>query len=90
MTFTDIPAGTAVFVDANVLVYHFMPEPALGAACRDLLERFARQELAGFTSAHIVSNVAHRMWRPPSVSNTPCSVVTRSLWPSCASRGSRT
>ena len=23
MTFTDIPAGTAVFVDANVLIYHF-------------------------------------------------------------------
>ena len=61
MTFTDIPAGTAVFVDANVLVYHFLPEPALGSACRTLLERFARQELAGLTSAHVVSNVAHRI-----------------------------
>jgi len=61
VTFTDIPAGTAVFVDANVLVYHFLPEPALGSACRTLLERFARQELAGLTSAHVVSNVAHRI-----------------------------
>jgi predicted nucleic acid-binding protein len=61
MTFADIPAGAAVFVDANTLVYHFVPEPRLGAACRDLLERFARQELLGFTSAHVVSNVGHRL-----------------------------
>jgi predicted nucleic acid-binding protein len=26
-----------------------------------ILERFARQELAGFTSAHVVTNVAHRI-----------------------------
>jgi len=61
MIFMDIPAGASVFVDANTFVYHFMPEPGLGAACRDLLERFARQELAGFTSAHVLSNVAHRI-----------------------------
>ena len=61
MTFTDIPAGASVFVDANTLVYHFVPEPGLGPACRDLLERFGRRELVGFTSAHVVSNVAHRM-----------------------------
>ena len=29
MTFTDIPAGASVFVDANTLVYHFVPEPGL-------------------------------------------------------------
>ena len=61
MTFTDIPAAASVFVDANTLVYHFVPEPGLGPACRDLLERFGRRELVGFTSAHVVSNVAHRM-----------------------------
>ena len=61
MTFTDIPAGASVFVDANTLVYHFMPEPDLGPACRDRLERFARQELVGVTSAHVVTNVAHRI-----------------------------
>jgi predicted nucleic acid-binding protein len=56
MTFTDIPAGATVFVDANTLVYHFGPNPSLGPACRALLERFARQELVGYTSAHVVSN----------------------------------
>ena len=61
MTFADIPPGASVFVDANTLVYHFLPEPRLGAACADLLERFWRQELVGFTSAHVLSNVAHRI-----------------------------
>jgi len=61
MTFEEIPPGTTVFVDANTLVYHFVPDPDFGAACRVLLRRFARRELAGFTSAHVVSNVAHRI-----------------------------
>lgn len=61
MKFADIPAGTAVFVDANPLVYHFAPEPVLGPACCELLDRIARGEIAGFTSSHVLSNVAHRL-----------------------------
>jgi len=48
-------------LDANVFVYHFAPHPVLQLSCQELLERFARQELAGYTSAHVVSNVAHRI-----------------------------
>jgi predicted nucleic acid-binding protein len=61
MTFADLPAGAAVFVDANTLVYHFQPHPVLGAICTDLVERIERQELAGFTSTHVLSEVAHRL-----------------------------
>ncbi len=61
MTFSDIPTGAAVFVDANVFVYHFAPHPSLQAACQNLLERFASEELIGHTSAHVLTNVAHRM-----------------------------
>ena len=32
MTFADLVAGDHVFLDANTLVYHFGPHPALGAA----------------------------------------------------------
>ena len=61
MIFTDIPAGAVVFLDANVLVYHFAPDPVLGPACRDLLVRIKRQEVDGCTSTHILSEVAHRL-----------------------------
>ena len=61
MIFTDIPDGTSVFLDANTFVYYFMPNPALGPACRDLLERIARREIFGLTSTHVLSDVAHRV-----------------------------
>jgi hypothetical protein len=33
MTLDQVPAGTRVLVDANVLVYHFQPHPAFGPQC---------------------------------------------------------
>jgi predicted nucleic acid-binding protein len=61
MTFADIPLGAAVFLDANILVYHFTPHPVLGQACTDLLERARRLELTTFTSAAALADVAHRL-----------------------------
>jgi predicted nucleic acid-binding protein len=61
MIFTDLPAGEAVFLDANTLLYHFTADPKHGAACTDLVERIERQQLNGFTSTHVVSEVAHRL-----------------------------
>ena len=39
MTFAHIPAATEVFLDANMLVYHFTSHPSLGSASTQLLER---------------------------------------------------
>ncbi len=61
MIFTDLPAGASVFLDANTLLYHFTADPKHGAACTELVERIERQELSGFTSTHVVSEVAHRL-----------------------------
>jgi predicted nucleic acid-binding protein len=61
MTFANLPAGSLLFIDANTFIYHFTPEPVLGPACRSLLERIARQEVTGMTSAHVPTNVAHRL-----------------------------
>jgi len=61
MTFAHIPAGTAIFLDANTLVYHFANEPMYGAACTQLLKRVEQGHLEGFTSAHVIADVAHRL-----------------------------
>lgn len=61
MTFADIPAGASVFLDANTLIYHFTAHPAFGQACTDLVERVDRREIRGFTSTHLLSELAHRM-----------------------------
>jgi predicted nucleic acid-binding protein len=61
MTFDAIAAGVAVFVDANPLLYYFTAHPRYGAACQKLLDRIARQEITGLTSAHILTEVVHRL-----------------------------
>jgi predicted nucleic acid-binding protein len=69
----DIPNQTAVLVDANVLVYHFAPDPILGPACQQFLDRVDRQEITAFTTTHILSDVTHRLMT--------LEAITRFGWP---------
>ena len=57
----DISEGSRVFLDANIFVYAFAPDPQFGHDCLQLLQRIERQELTGCTSSHVLSNVAHRL-----------------------------
>lgn len=61
MIFTDVPAGAAIFVDANTFVYHFIADPVYGAACTALLDRIDNLEIQGVTSAHVLGEMAHRL-----------------------------
>ncbi len=61
LIFGDIPAGAAIFLDANTFVYSHSLHPQLGAASTQLLERIERRELSGFTSAHVLAETAHRL-----------------------------
>jgi uncharacterized protein len=61
MKFAQIPAGTRVFVDANTLIYHFANDPKFGSDCTQLLEQIEQGNLEGFTSAHCLADVAHRL-----------------------------
>lgn len=61
MIFADLAVGDAVFVDANTFIYHFAPDPLLGSPCGQLLQRIENQELNGFTSLHLLSEVAHKL-----------------------------
>jgi predicted nucleic acid-binding protein len=61
MTFADLQAGDSIFVDANTLVYHCTLDPTHGPACTDLLDQIGHGVITGFTSTHILSEVAHRL-----------------------------
>lgn len=61
MIFADLVAGDAVFLDANILVYHFTLDPVWGPACGQLLQRIENQEVRGVTSTHVLSEMAHRV-----------------------------
>jgi hypothetical protein len=61
MIFADLQLGDAVFLDANTFIYHSAPDPVLGPPCSQLLQRIENQELLGFTSLHLLPEVAHKM-----------------------------
>jgi predicted nucleic acid-binding protein len=61
MTFADLVTGDSVFVDANTLIHLFEPHPQLGPFCRQLMQRIDNQDLAGYTSSHVVGEVCHRL-----------------------------
>ena len=59
-TLADLPAGTRVFIDANIFIYHFTQTP-LTAACTAFLQRVEAGSLQGITSVVAVTEVAHRL-----------------------------
>lgn len=61
MTFADLAAGDSIFLDANTFIYHFAPDPLLASPCGQLLQRIENGELDGFTSLHLMSEVAHKL-----------------------------
>jgi predicted nucleic acid-binding protein len=61
MTFDDLPAGTRVFLDANIFVYHFIVHPQFGAAATTLLERIENGDFFGVTSVSVIADVYHRL-----------------------------
>jgi predicted nucleic acid-binding protein len=61
MTLDQVPTGAHVFVDSNILVYHFQPHPGFGLMCHRLLERIERQDIEGSTSTNLLGELGHRL-----------------------------
>ena len=61
MIFADLVNGDAVFLDANTFVYHFAPDPLLRTPCGQLLQRIEKQDISGYTSTAVLSEVGHRL-----------------------------
>ena len=61
MNFTNLATGDSLFVDANILTYHFEPHALWGAACTQFLQRIENQQLGGYTSSPVIGEVAHRL-----------------------------
>ena len=61
MIYSDLPAGSTVFIDAGPFIHHFEPNAIFGPASTDMLERIENQEISAVTTTHILSEVAHRL-----------------------------
>jgi predicted nucleic acid-binding protein len=58
MKLEDLPDGTRIFVDANILIYHFS---GASLECQAFLQRCESRQLEAFTGVHIVLEVVHRL-----------------------------
>jgi hypothetical protein len=58
MTLEDLPDGARVFVDANILIYHFS---GISVECRAFLQRCESKQVDAFTGVHILLEVTHRL-----------------------------
>jgi predicted nucleic acid-binding protein len=74
MIFASIPNGVQVFIDANTFIYHSAADPTYGAACKVFMERIARREIEGFTSAHVLCDVAHRVMTLEAIAQFGCPI----------------
>jgi predicted nucleic acid-binding protein len=61
MNFANLVTGNALFIDANILTYHFEPHARWGPACTQLLQRIENQQLPGYTSSQVIGEVSHRL-----------------------------
>ena len=61
MNFADIPTGSSVCLDANVLIYAFGSDPIYGSPSKTLLDRIEQGDVDGFLTSHAFSDTAHRM-----------------------------
>ena len=82
MTFNQIPGNTSVFLDANILVYDFTPDPTFGAECQVLMERIYKwQDFVAYTSTHVLGEMAHQLMilEAARVFGWPLTGITRRL-----------
>lgn len=77
MRIDELPAGSVVFIDSTIFIYHFA---GVSEDCRALLERCERGEVHGITSVIVLAEVAHRLMALEAVSRkvvTPGNVAKK-------------
>ena len=62
----SLPGGTDLVLDANIFVYAFL---GTSQQCRDLLDRCAREDVYGFTTIEVVTEVCHRLMLAEAVAS---------------------
>jgi predicted nucleic acid-binding protein len=58
MKLEDLPSGARIFVDANILIYHFS---GISLECRAFLQRCESRQVEAFTGIHVLLEVTHRL-----------------------------
>jgi predicted nucleic acid-binding protein len=77
MKLSEIKAGSEIFVDSNIFIYHFT---GVSGECSDFLTRCERGDLIAMTSVNVILEVLHRLMMVEAVKKnivTPPNVVKK-------------
>jgi hypothetical protein len=66
MTLEQAPSGRMIFIDANILIYHFTEQ---SLSCSKLLKRCQDADVSGFTSTVCAAEVLHRLMLAEAIQN---------------------
>ena len=61
MHLRDIPAGSQVFIDANIFFYQIIKHPSFWRSCEAFLERIKTGDLQGFTSVVVLNELLYKL-----------------------------
>lgn len=57
----DVPPGTQLMVDANILAYHFTAAAGVGLECQKFVSRVENGELAALVTTTMLAECLHRL-----------------------------
>jgi len=73
LNFSDIPEGTNIFVDSNILLYIFLRHHLFHASCHTLIQRIENSEINGYCNDFVFNEVIHKLMITAFVNFYHCS-----------------
>lgn len=54
-TLAEVPHGSSIFVDSNILLYHLLEDELYGESCKIFLKQVEENELTALTSPIVIA-----------------------------------
>lgn len=61
LNLSQVPSGTRIFIDSNILLYVFFKHPVYGKSCLAFIKRIEENDIAGFIDEFVLNEVFHKL-----------------------------
>lgn len=58
---SDIPSGTKIIIDTNILVYFALAHEKFGFSCKEFIARLQKGDVSGFIPTIVLNELAHTL-----------------------------
>lgn len=57
----DIPSGSKIIIDTNILVYFALAHEKFGLSCKELITRIQKGDVSGYIPTFVLNELAHTL-----------------------------